>query len=115
MVSSMSMKKTDSDDIDITITMRNDGVCPIYFDYIPCIYIEKAAGSGNLRFELPIKLTELYQDCEASCTITVPGDALSEKGDRIYVGIENPDTHKASVYLTMKAERKGTLSLLYEK
>lgn len=115
MVSSMKMKNIRGSKTKITVTMRNDGTAPLYFSYVPYLYIENEAASDTSKYELSIDLTKLTAGKEASATVVVPTGLLENDGTKIYAGIEDPDTGTPSVYLTMDAERNGKKSLLWER
>ncbi len=87
------------------VKIVNDGVAPLYFDYVPCIYIEipqgksrvsfegddlyGAAGTSTenmLRFELDVDLKELCQNQGKETTVYLPRKVLSIDGARIYAG-----------------------------
>lgn len=122
-----------SDESVMEITVRNDGVAPIYFDHRLVIYFELPEGAdpgnlpdicdgvgsegtdeaGMLRYVTDVDLMSLYEDCESSFEITLPKELLETPGIRIYCGIEDTGTNRSAVYLNMDAPRKGRLSQLY--
>ena len=112
-VSSLAIKKVSRSETQLTVTITNDGVAPIYFDFIPCIYIERSDGTQIARYELDIDLKKLCQNQERRSVINVSSDLLKESGIRIYGGIEESGSSLPSVYLTMEAQREGTKSLLW--
>ncbi|SFC09879.1 DUF4832 domain-containing protein [Butyrivibrio sp. YAB3001] len=118
----------------VTITMINDGVAPIYFDSVPCLYITlpeetdeniafnndgyAKAGTdaeGMVKIKLDIDLKELAQGEETECTIQIPRYLFHKSGMKLYAGIENPKTEELEILLDMDAERKGSLSLIWAK
>ncbi len=128
-------KKLFDSDLDISLTMVNDGVAPIYFDHKAYMYIELPEGSDSdsyfdlcdgygkdgtdcekmLRFELPIDLMQLCQDETESCTITLPKRILNYVNAKIYVGIENTSTQEPEVIFDMNQPRSGKLTLLWQR
>lgn len=116
MVSSLNIKRVSSKEMALQITMKNNGAAPIYYDWTPCIYIGSSESDYTemTRYELDIDLTKLTAGKEITTTLRVPVSEIEESGKGIYAGIENPVTKEPSVYLTMKGERMGTLSLLWK-
>ncbi len=114
-VSSLNMRKINNEETELTATICNDGVAPIYFKYDPFIYIYHGDSTDIYKYQLDINLMEIYQNYEETCTITVPSKLLKEEGTQIYIGIDDPDTSKAAIYLNMDADRNDHLSLLWEK
>ncbi|MBO6240267.1 MAG: DUF4832 domain-containing protein [Butyrivibrio sp.] len=114
-VSSFSMKNAGFGTTEITVTMVNDGVAPVYFDLMPYIYIEDENGNLLEKHLISIDLKKLCQDREEQFSVKISGDMLKESGTKIYVGIEEPGEDEPSVYLTMQAEREETKSLLWSK
>ncbi len=114
-VHSMTMKNINKSETSLTITMVNDGVAPIYFDYLPYIYIENEDGELFEKLELPIDLKTLYQNCKSSAEVIVPRDMLKEDGARIYISIEKKKVNEPEIYLAMQADRQGARSLLWEQ
>ncbi len=116
-ISSMSMKRPlGKDFIECYVRLINDGVAPIYFDYTPCIYVDIPGEAERMqRYELDIDLKTLCQNQEKEVVINLPKEIVSTTGARIYAGIENPKTGQAEVVFDMEAQRKGNLSLLWEK
>ena len=134
-VNKVTTKKSfGNSDAEVTISIINDGVAPVYFDFTPVFYVELPKGvtpdisapscdgyglagteaEGMLRFELDIDLKELIQDSSKEMTITIPKKILDMNNAKFFVGIEDSSDQKPEVYLDMEAERKGHLSLLWE-
>ncbi len=97
----------------MTLTITNSGVAPIYFDWKMCLYVDDLDEDELLGYELDVDLTKLFEGQSATCTLDIPEEVLDAKGVKVYVGIEDPTTGEPSVYLTMQAERKGKMSLLW--
>ncbi len=128
------VKPIGSDTANVTARMINDGVAPLYFNYIPCLYLYIPDGSGQYenvikndgyglsgsdcegmyRFEMHINLKKLTQDKEAEYTFSVPRELLKKKGVEIYAGIENADSGVPEILLDMEGDSLGKLSLLWK-
>ncbi len=134
-VSKLSMKTPFmSKETNLSLTVTNDGVAPIYFDHVMCMYIELPEGSdserflsicnglgkegteaeGMLRFEMPFSLMEMTQGAEKKFDLTLPKDLLEYVDTKIYVGIEDAGTGVPFVKLDMKQPRTENLSLLWQ-
>ncbi|MCR5100372.1 MAG: DUF4832 domain-containing protein [Butyrivibrio sp.] len=98
--------------IDVNITITNGGVAPVYFEFIPCIYVmEKDKGVIVKRIELDIDLREIAQDESENAGFELDEEFLGDDYE-IYAGIEDPATNEPEIYLMMDAERNGKLSRL---
>lgn len=119
---------------ELIVSLTNDGVAPVYFDFASYLYIEipdslrkenlnyqsdetyvTDDGRELIRYALSVNLKELLSGETAETTITVPPEILKTEGVKIYVGIENEETGEPAVYLDMDSKRDGYLSLLYSK
>ncbi len=123
-----------SKETELKLTIINDGVAPIYFEYTPCIYIELPDGAdkglyedksdgyglegteaeGMLRFEIPVKLQEICGGESRDIEFSFPRELLGTTGARIFAGIEDSATKKPELLLGMDQERKGKLTLLWQ-
>ncbi|WP_081647721.1 DUF4832 domain-containing protein [Butyrivibrio sp. VCB2006] len=127
-------KSLGRDTAELTVTITNDGVCPIYFDCVPCLYVELPEGSdisfegkegvraqegteaeGMMVYRLNIDLKSMLTGQQAQAIVNIPRDVLKCKGARIYAGIEESLFGEPSIKFDMEAERKRDLSLLWEK
>jgi hypothetical protein len=124
-----------SKETELKLTLTNDGVAPIYFEYTPCVYVELPEGAdkelyesrsdgyglegtdaeGMLRFEIPLKLQEICGGETRQAQLDLPKELLGTTGVRMYAGIEDPVTKMPEILLGMDRERKGMLSLLWQK
>lgn len=123
-----------SKDTTIKLTFCNDGVAPVYFDFVPCLYFEMPEGAeiepylalmdgyglegteaeGMLRLEMPIDLKKMTEGKSETFSLTLPREMVNFIDLQIYAGIENKDTRIPEIYLGMSKPRKGRLTLLYE-
>lgn len=97
----------------LDVTWTNDGVAPIYWNWIPCLYLLNENGVVE-RIPLDIDLTALTQGVSAKAEVVVSKEIM-DAANQIAVGIENPETGKAEIWLPMTAGREGTLSVLWKK
>ena len=134
-ISELNIRKSiGRDTAEIMTTITNDGVCPIYFSCVPCLYLELPDGSdisfegkegvlaeggteaeGMMVYRLNIDLRNLSKGQQAQATINIPKEVLKCKGARIYAGIEEGLLGEPSIKLDMETTRKRDLSLLWEK
>ncbi len=124
-----------SKETELKLTLINDGVAPVYFEYTPCIYVELPEGAekslyegisdgygldgtdaeGMLRFEIPVKLQEIYGGESKEVELSLPKELLGTTGAKMYAGIEDPETKTPEILLGIDRERKGKLSFLWQK
>jgi len=96
----------------INITIENVGVCPIYFDYKFCVYIEDADGNFY-RYEAEYDLTNLKAN--ESDTISVYADMTYEElmDGTIYIGIEDDCEYKPCIYFANDFEYEDMMAIIY--
>lgn len=133
-ISSMELKTPFmSEDTSIKISICNDGVAPLYFEFTPYIYVELPRGidihkyenlvdgyglegteaENMLKFRIPVDLMELCQGDSREFTLIVPRSLLEYSDVNIYAGIESPQTESPEISLGMDRARKGKLTLLW--
>ncbi len=102
---------------DVEVTVKNSGNAPIYYPWKMCLYVDDSGSSAGsiTRYELGIDLRTLPKDAEQAVVVSLPKSLMDSKGARLYAGIEDPVSGTPAVYLTMKVERNGNLSLLWER
>jgi len=100
--------------LSLTLTMENTGVAPMYFPWKAFAYLYNEDGSIIKKQVLDIDVTKITQNKAKTVTIEFEDRALLEKQLTVGVGIENPDTNKAEVFLNMDAKREGCVYKLYE-
>lgn len=91
----------------LVLTIRNDGIAPIYFNYIPCLYI------GAQRLPLSVSLREIPGGEEQALSLSLREllpDTEAEK--TVYFGIENADDPRERLSLPMKGGTDGKYPIL---
>ncbi|WP_052301814.1 DUF4832 domain-containing protein [Butyrivibrio proteoclasticus] len=134
-ISELNIRKSiGRDTVELTATFTNDGVCPIYFDCVPCLYVDlpedsgisfegkegvkASAGTeaeGMMVYRLNIDLKTMLTGQQAQAIVHIPKEVLKCPGARIYAAIEEGIIGEPSIKLDMDAERKKDLTLLWEK
>ncbi len=134
-ISELNIRKSiGRDTVELTATFTNDGVCPIYFDCVPCLYVDLPADSGisfegkegvrasagteaegMMVYRLNIDLKTMLTGQKAQAIVNIPKEVLKCPGARIYAAIEEGIIGEPSIKLDMDAERKKDLTLLWEK
>lgn len=97
----------------LRLTWTNDGVAPIYWKWIPCVYLLRNDIIIQ-RIPLNIDLTALTQGTSVNKKVSVSTKLLKEEDIKIGVGIENPETGEPSVFLPMEGERIDSISILWK-
>lgn len=87
----------------VRVTLRNDGLAPMYFDWPVKLYLMKN-GDRTQCTTYPLgglQLTKIPENAEASAEVLIPADELDAEHTQLYIGIEDPETGKPSVQLAM--------------
>lgn len=87
----------------VRVTLRNDGLAPMYFDWPVKLYLVKD-GDRTQCTSYPLgglQLTKIPEDSEASAEVLIPAAELDAENTHLYLGIEDPETGKPSVQLAM--------------
>lgn len=88
----------------VSITMKNYGVAPMYYDWPVCIYLLDDEHKVIERYETKLRLSEITQEMSAVTTIRMKQrDAAAV----LAVGIEDPKTGEPAVYLDMDASQEN--------
>ena len=120
-ISSMKIGKVkESGQKEITLTVKNSGAAPIYYDWKLCLYVmlpeDGLSQQENVtRYELDLDLRTITGNMEKECSVNIPKAVFDTKGAKIYIGIENPSTQKPEVFLAMQTKRQDFMSLLWER
>lgn len=99
--------------LSLTMTFENTGVAPMYFPWKAFAYLYSEDGTIIKKQALNIDLTKITQNKTQTVATKFEDTALMETQLTVGVGIENPDTNTAEVYLNMDAERDGCIYKLY--
>ena len=96
----------------ISLEIKNHGVAPMYFDWPVCLYLLNEDGQVLCRYETDLKLTQITSGKTEKVYLKLQNELLKEVKGILAIGIENPETGKAEVYLDMIAEQKNQMYLL---
>lgn len=98
----------------VRVTLRNDGLAPMYFDWPVKLYLMKT-GDRTQCTTYPLgglQLTKIPENAEASAEVLIPADELDAEHTQLYIGIEDPETGKPSVQLAMDVPSLDGMYLL---
>lgn len=98
----------------VRVTLRNDGLAPMYFDWPVKLYLMKN-GDRTQCTTYPLgglQLTKIQENAEASAEVLIPADELDAEHTQLYIGIEDPETGKPSVQLAMDVPSLDEMYLL---
>ncbi len=98
----------------VRVTLRNDGLAPMYFDWPVKLYLMKT-GDRTQCTTYPLgglQLTKIPENAEASAEVLIPADELDAEHTQLYIGIEDPETGKPSVQLAMDVPTLDGMYLL---
>lgn len=98
----------------VCVTLRNDGLAPMYFDWPVKLYLVKD-GDRTQCTSYPLgglQLTKIPEDAEASAEVLIPAAELDAENTQLYIGIEDPETGKPSVKLAMDVPTLDGMYLL---
>lgn len=98
----------------VRVTLRNDGLAPMYFDWPVKLYLVKD-GDRTPCSAYPVgglQLTKIPGDSEASAEVLIPTAELDAENTLLYVGIADPETGKPSVQLAMDVPTLDGMYLL---
>lgn len=107
----------------VQISLNNYGVAPMYFDWPVCIYALDEEYQIMGRYETDIRLSEIAGGESAAAEVwmdfreTASPEEKETQGRRMpvfAVGVENPETGKAEVYLDMDTIQVGMYYILNE-
>ena len=98
----------------VRVTLRNDGLAPMYFDWPVKLYLVKD-GDRTPCSAYPLgglQLTKIPEDSEASAEVLIPAAELEAENTQLYIGIEDPESGKPSVQLAMDVPMLDGMYLL---
>ncbi len=98
----------------VCVTLRNDGLAPMYFDWPVKLYLVKG-GDRTQCSSYPVgglQLTKIPEDSEASAEVLIPAAELDAENTQLYIGIEDPETGKPAVQLAMDVPTLDGMYLL---
>lgn len=98
----------------VRVTLRNDGLAPMYFDWPVKLYLMKN-GDRTQCTTYPLgglQLTKIPENAEASAEVLIPTAELDAENTQLYIGIEDPETGKPSVQLAMDVPSLDGMYLL---
>lgn len=98
----------------VRVTLRNDGLAPMYFDWPVKLYLMKN-GDRTQCTTYPLgglQLTKIPENAEASAEVLISADELDAEHTQLYIGIEDPETGKPSVQLAMDVPSLDGMYLL---
>ncbi len=98
----------------VRVTLRNDGLAPMYFDWPVKLYLMKT-GDRTQCTTYPLgglQLTKIPENAEASAEVLIPADELDAEHTQLYIGIEDPETGNPSVQLAMDVPSLDGMYLL---
>lgn len=98
----------------VRVTLRNDGLAPMYFDWPVKLYLMKN-GDRTQCTTYPLgglQLTKIPENAESSAEVLIPADELDAEHTQLYIGIEDPETGKPSVQLAMDVPTLDGMYLL---
>lgn len=98
----------------VRVTLRNDGLAPMYFDWPVKLYLVKD-GDRTPCSAYPLgglQLTKIPGDSEASAEVLIPAAELEAENTQLYIGIEDPESGKPSVQLAMDVPMLDGMYLL---
>ena len=89
----------------VAITLQNDGLAPMYFDWPVVLYLVKEDDfTGTKRYPIEgLKLTEISENQSATSAVQIPAEELEAENVALYIGIEDPETGEPAVQLAMDA------------
>ena len=98
----------------VHVTLRNDGLAPMYFDWPVKLYLVKDWDRTQCTtYPLGgLQLTKIPQNAEASAEVLIPAAELDAENTHLYIGIEDPETGKPSVKLAMDVPSLDGMYLL---
>ena len=98
----------------VRVTLRNDGLAPMYFDWPVKLYLVKE-GDRTPCSAYPVgglQLTKIPGDSETSAEVLIPAAELEAENTQLYIGIEDPESGKPSVQLAMDVPTLDGMYLL---
>ena len=98
----------------VRVTLRNDGLAPMYFDWPVKLYLVKD-GDRTPCSAYPVgglQLTKIPGDSETSAEVLIPATELEAENTQLYIGIEDPESGKPSVQLAMDVPTLDGMYLL---
>ena len=98
----------------VRVTLRNDGLAPMYFDWPVKLYLVKD-GDRTPCSAYPLgglQLTKIPGYSEASAEVLIPAAELEAENTQLYIGIEDPESGKPSVQLAMDVPMLDGMYLL---
>lgn len=98
----------------LKLQWQNSGIAPMYWDWPVYLYFLDEDDRIIRKVPVEISLSNLCGGDKLQ-TVTMLEKSWIDQADRIGVGIEDPLTGRDAVYLCMGAERRGTVSVLYNK
>lgn len=101
----------------LTLTLRNEGNAPFYWDWSVNLYVEDVDGNTLETQRLPLRLSTLQPGTEQTASAvlqTVQKVSSLHSGRRITLGITDPMTDRDAVRFAMKAEQENGRTLLFQ-
>lgn len=95
----------------IGLTISNEAVAPIYWDYPMYLYLRDEIGNIE-KYKVDIDLTKLCGGESLYVMTTVPVSFDDLTGYQILVGIEDPQTQQPAVFIATDAVRSGYMTIL---
>mgnify|MGYP004629875951 CR=1 FL=1 len=98
----------------VRVTLRNDGLAPMYFDWPVKLYLVKNGNRTPYSSYLVsgLRLMKIPEDSEASTEVLIPAAELDAEKVHLYIGIEDPETGKPAVQLAMDVPTLDEMYLL---
>lgn len=95
------------------LIFENRGTAPMYFDWPVYIYILDEKKNTISKIPLDVDLRTISQNESHNISISFPWEMNKKETLAIGIGIENPETKKAEVYLDMNVLHENGVYLLY--
>mgnify|MGYP004622521667 CR=1 FL=1 len=98
----------------VRVTLRNDGLAPMYFDWPVKLYLVKDGDRTQRSSYLAggLQLSKIPEDSEATAAVLIPAAELEAENVHLYIGIEDPETGKPAVQLAMDVPELDGMFLL---
>lgn len=104
-ISHMDISEVSSGIVQFSITWRNDGIAPFYFDWLPCLLVEGETGEKQI-YPLKGNIRDVQPDSQCTMHLTLSKQELPAGRCQIYAGIINPATDEPGIALAMTVQSK---------
>lgn len=97
----------------VKLTWENSGSAPIYFQWMPMMYVYDEEGKLKYWEEIPLDLTELTPGEQLQSVNHFPFNDMFREGYSIGIGISDPLTEEPEIELCMNKQYNNGINMIY--